>query len=722
MKLTNRLLLMLAIFGLQGIWSCQEWGEMDPEAGNQVYPKLVLKGEYEFDPGSLDEVVLGSYESGQEPKIVSDEFKGKVVQLSGGYIQFINPLKNVSLQTGASLTMWVKTSEGNLNGAIFSFANEDDSEKLFFTPNGWLSYTSEDDSYEVNNPADVETDLLIADEWHYLAIIIKTNGYIIYVDGESKLEATIIDYDFSKIIEAFSNFSYLYLGYGSSTQPQPMWIDDLMIYRNVITEKEIAVPEVSNVAEPYEFPPRGTVGYYKLDNSFINSLNELQDGELVTVQTQATPSAYEEDPERGTVWHQQEGWTDHANGWAYTRFDNPLNGQAVEDGVSVSMWINPPTLNWWDQIFVLNDGTSKFWFNAIGYLGYNGTGGYFDCQNNNDENALEVGVWTFVTINITNGGFQVYYNGELKFDLENNAAYGGDLADFSNVVNMFTSSSDFYLGYETWWKAAPALVDDIFLITRPITEDEIKNLYADTNKSNGGVITSPAYLPNLYGTYTLDNTFENALNSSQSGEFITVEAQATPSGFEEDAERGIVWHQQEGWTGNENGWAYTRFDNPLKGKTVENDGISVSMWINPPTLNWWDQIFVLNDGTSKFWFNAIGYLGYNGTGGYFDCHNNNDENALEVGKWTLVSINITNSGFEVYYNGELKFDFENNAAYAGDITDFSNVVNMFTSSSDFYLGYETWWKAAPALVDDINICASPLTAEQAIALYNATKK
>ncbi len=714
--------MVLIILGFVGLWSCQDWGEMDPEAGNQVYPKLVLKGEYEFNSGFSEDAILGSYEGGQDPTIIRDDFKGKVAQLSGGYIQLDNPLKDASLQTGVSLTMWVKTSADNLSGAIFSFANEDNTANFFFAPNGWMSYSSAAGSYDVNNPADGATDLLTPDEWHYLAVIVKNEGYSIYVDGEIKLEETITDFDFTQVVQAFSAYSYLYLGYGSTVQPLTTWVDDVSVYRNIITASQIAVPEVSNVGEPYQFPPRGTVGYYMLDNSFVNSLNDGQSGELITSETQATPSDFEVDADRGTVWHQQEGWAGNANGWAYTRFDNPVKGQTTEDGVSVSMWINPPGLNWWDQIFVLNNGTAKFWFNAIGYMGFHDGGDvWFDCNQNTDENALEVGAWTFVTINVTSSGFEVYYNGELKFDNENNGQFAGTITDYSVIVDLLTTSDNFYLGYESWWKAAPALVDDIFLMTRPLTEDEIKNLYADTQKSNGGVVTNPSYLPELFGYYPLDNSFVNALNSSQDGELIISETQATPSDFEDDAVRGTVWHQQEGWAGHANGWAYTRFDNPLKGQTPE-EGVSVSMWLNPPALNWWDQIFVLNDGTSKFWFNAIGYLGYNGTGGYFDCQNNNADNALPVGEWTLVTINITNSGFEVYYNGELKFDLENNAAYAGDITDFSNVVNMFTSSDNFYLGYESWWKAAPALVDDIYLCASPLTEEQAVALYNATKK
>lgn len=726
MKTKQWLYLLLATFAVFSTYSCQEWGEMDPPAGNQVYPKLEVKGEIKFESElSPDIVTLSSYPGGTNPTIVNDEFKGKVLQLAGGYARYNNPLANVKLQKGASLTMWFKTSEDNLSGAIFSFSNEDNSEHLFFTPNAWLKYQGPDGTYEVNNPASTQTGAFTPNEWHYLALSIQTDGYFIYIDGEKKYEEKVEGFDFSKIVDAFFSLPYFYVGYGSSTQPKTLWVDDIKVYRNVITQKEIKVPPVTggSVGEPYQFPPRGTVGYYLLDGTFANSLNLSQGGELITVETQATVSGFAENDERGTVWNQQEGWTGHANGWAYTRFANPLKGKELENGVSVNMWINPPVINWWDQIFVLNDGTQKFWFNAIGYMGFhNGGDIWFDCNQNNNTNALAANTWTFVTINITPTGFAVYYNGELKFDTENNAQFAGTITDYSNVLNLFTSSDNFFLGYESWWKAAPAMVDDIFLVTRPLTEPEVKNLYADTKKMNGGVPSNPSYLPSLVGYYKLNNTFTNALNSGQGGEFITVETQATPSGFTTDALRGEVWNQQEGWTGHANGWGYTRFDNPLKGKTAAN-GVSVSMWLNPPVINWWDQIFVLNDGTQKFWFNSIGYTGFhNGGDIWFDCNQNTDVNALAANTWTLVTINIVPTGFEVYYNGQLKYDTENNAQFAGTITDYTKVIELFLSSNNFYLGYESWWKAAPALVDDIYLCASPLSAQQAAALYNATKK
>ncbi len=88
-----------------------------------------------------------------------------------------------------------------------------------------------------------------------------------------------------------------------------------------------------------------------------------------------------------------------------------------------------------------------------------------------------------------------------------------------------------------------------------------------------------------------------------------------------------------------------------------------------------------------------------------------------------MTISITPSDFTVYYDGIEKFSLENNAKYGSSgITDFQNVINLFIGSANFYFGYETFWKAAPALVDDVYICAAPMSKGHAEALYNATKK
>ncbi len=232
------------------MWSCQDWGQMDPPAGNQIYPRLELKGEYKFeDELSPEEFTLSAYGEGNIPEIVSDSEKGNVLQLNGGFARVSNPLLNVKIQTGASVTFWVKTTANNLSATIFSFMDEEEQTKLFFTPNAWLKYQGAGASFEVNNPSQ-PTDALTADEWHYVALSVKTDGFFIYIDGEKAYEQTADgSFDFNEIVNNITTLPYFYLGYGSGSDAQQMWVDDVRVYRNVVTDKETALPSLDEVEE-----------------------------------------------------------------------------------------------------------------------------------------------------------------------------------------------------------------------------------------------------------------------------------------------------------------------------------------------------------------------------------------------------------------------------------------------------------------------------------------
>lgn len=467
--------------------SCQQWGEWDPPAANMVYPKLELIATYAFDSWEETDAELFAYEGGDIPEIRFDEEHGSMLNTNGGYVRLPNPLTAATLQAGASLTFWLKPSAQDESGTLFSFASGDLSSALTFAGNGDVTFQAPGSSF-VSPSGNSLSGLLTADEWHYLAVVFNINGYSIYVDGESIVGHEPADFDFTLIRDFLMEAPHLYLAYGNSNPPGEFCLNDLKVYRNVVTEKEIAVPAVKPPGEdiPYEFPPIHTVGYYLLDNTFENSINPAQSGELITVEAQSDPSAFVEDDVRGTVWKQQEGWGGHENGWAYTRFANPLrNIKLTNDGFTLSLWLNPPRINWWDQIFVLNDGTSKFWINSIAYVGYNGAGGWFDCHNNNNTHELPAGKWTMLTLVMTVDEFTVYYNGEVKFTNTNNGGYAtgeGFAGDYQVVMDLFTSAIYFYFGYETFWRAAPALIDDLFLISRPISASEVKFLYQDTQK------------------------------------------------------------------------------------------------------------------------------------------------------------------------------------------------------------------------------------------------
>ena len=74
----------MAAFTVLCLWSCKDWGEMDPPAGNQGYPKLELKGSFKFEEELAPETsLLVAYDNGQIPHIVTEEEKGKVLTLAG---------------------------------------------------------------------------------------------------------------------------------------------------------------------------------------------------------------------------------------------------------------------------------------------------------------------------------------------------------------------------------------------------------------------------------------------------------------------------------------------------------------------------------------------------------------------------------------------------------------------------------------------------------------
>lgn len=234
--------------------SCQDWGESDPPAGNQIFPTLEKVASLTFDEELIpEEIQTFAYEGGETPTLATDDVHGQVLHLNNGYARISNPLNKVKIQNGVSLTFWMKQSstpkadsvekpEQDVKGALFSFQNENGTQRMFFTANGWLNYEGVDGSYEDNNPSDYKTGLMSADEWHYVAVKIRNNGYEIYVDGLKKIDKEVSGFDFNKIIKFMGAVPYIYIGYGSDTPTQEWYIDDLTIYRNQITNNEIKVP------------------------------------------------------------------------------------------------------------------------------------------------------------------------------------------------------------------------------------------------------------------------------------------------------------------------------------------------------------------------------------------------------------------------------------------------------------------------------------------------
>ena len=261
---------ILAAFTVLSFWACEDWGQMDPPAGNQKNPKLeqVAKITFEdkdFDPQSLN---YYAYEGGDIAEIEDDNVHGKALHLPDGYARMFNPLNSVEVQNGVSLTFWVKQAlrideeteeelEPDLVGALFSFQNSNGTQRMFLTANGWLKYEGVDGEYEVNNPETNKVSknplLLPAGEWHYMAITVRNDGYSIHVDGKQRIDKTVqkSNFDFGKIVQFMAGTPYIYIGYGSDSPTQEMWIDDISIYRNQITDSQCQMPNIGEGAFEY---------------------------------------------------------------------------------------------------------------------------------------------------------------------------------------------------------------------------------------------------------------------------------------------------------------------------------------------------------------------------------------------------------------------------------------------------------------------------------------
>lgn len=472
------------------------------------------------------------------------------------------------------------------------------------------------------------------------------------------------------------------------------------------------------------------VAKYTFEDGFVNELDETIIAQPMTQPSGVAPIVEANAERGGNVLHQYFGFAD-ANSISYTKFANPLKD--IEDlyGASVSLWVNRLDTDVWDAIWSFldednSDGIDgRFYLTPNAYLGFNGTGGFFDCNwPDNPTNAIAVSEWNMVTITINVTGFNIYINGVLKYSNEENnylswnANDGTSAKDFNylSVINLLKSSDNFYLGYGSWWGSAPLLIDDLLIYNGVLTASEIKALY----DSYSGLV---AY-------YNFESNLTNIVDSKTAGKLMAQETGMLPT-YEANAERGgTILHQYFGYDGAKS-ISYAEFPNPLKGQSAT--GATVSLWVNREDSNVWDGMwsFLDNDNSDgidgRVYLTPNAYLGFNGTGGYFDCNwPDNVTNAIPVSTWSMVTVTLDTGGFGIYIDGVKKYDKANHLSWGSSgpnaaTFDYSHIINLLNSADKFYLGYGSWWGSAPLLFDDLMIYNRVLSASDILELYNSSK-
>lgn len=252
--------------------ACTDWGDADPEAGNQTYPDRSVVNTYTFDYGA-DDVYLGDItDKADVCEAVEDADLGSnVLHLdANGYAVMANPFNGVKLQNGAAITFWLKTAgipqevaegeepavEDDLTGAVLAFGSgEAGAERFYLTANGQLRYTKpgnlESLNLNENDPATYKTGILPVGGWHFVALQISEEGYQLYVDGNKSLsgaapsgvESTTFSY--RTLIDFLNTAPNIYIGKGAGdgdVNMSEMWIDDVKLIRNQMIASDWAKP------------------------------------------------------------------------------------------------------------------------------------------------------------------------------------------------------------------------------------------------------------------------------------------------------------------------------------------------------------------------------------------------------------------------------------------------------------------------------------------------
>ncbi len=231
----------------------------------------------------------------------------------------------------------------------------------------------------------------------------------------------------------------------------------------------------------------GLEAFYDFEGNLVNKLNTSQTGTMLA-QSNGTMPQYKYNKERNSRVLQQYFGFDGAKSISYTKFPNPLKGKSLE-GATVSLWVNRLDSDAWDAIWSFldtdnSDGIEgRLFLTPNAYLGFNGTGGWFDCNKPDIiTNAIEVQEWNLVTVTVNKNSFGIYINGHLVYTQNKYAALGSssDIASLcSNVVNLLSSANDFYLGYGSFWGSAPLLLDNLRIYSRALNEADIAKLYKE---------------------------------------------------------------------------------------------------------------------------------------------------------------------------------------------------------------------------------------------------
>lgn len=288
----------------------------------------------------------------------------------------------------------------------------------------------------------------------------------------------------------------------------------------------------------------------------------------------------------------------------------------------------------------------------------------------------------------------------------------------------------------TWESSQPDIISNAGKVTLPKEDTEVTMTAVI---SRGAVAVKKEYTTTVYAKgmdaidiesgleagYSFDDSpMSNEKNASELAVLLSRGTASQPV-QREDSDRGSkVLHT---YRGNSTSNSYAQINNPLKGKNAA--GATVSLWVKCDDNNVWGEIWsFFDDDKSRLFLTQNAFLGYNYNAGevYFDCNNGATvTNAIGSGKWKLVTVSIDKDGYGIYIDGEMKYNKQENAAFAGtsgyDEAMGNRLLDLFNTSNHFYIGYGGYWGSGALSVDNLKIYSAALGDSEIAKLYQEEK-
>jgi arabinan endo-1,5-alpha-L-arabinosidase len=514
-------------------------------------------------------------------------------------------------------------------------------------------------------------------------------------------------------------------------------ISELMDYNNLRTISFTACAAATGVniwgyklypSEPVDSWHKGMVAHYGFDDEALaNTFDKTQQAKLLKNGNNTVPTLVQDGG-----WHTgnqvRVNFGENAKE-SYVQMPNPLSGQALSEGATISFWVKRAEAKNWDTLFGFLKGDARFYMTDNTYIGYNGgDGNWIDLNYPVDviTNNLEVAQWSLLTLVVAKTGLTLYVNGvEKPFAASRGSA---EAFDYGRIVNLLASADEFYLGRGSFWGSAPAVFDDVIVYNRSLSADEAYSLYMmELQQFDFSLLQeNPVedWYKGMVAHYGFDGeTLVNTFNEKQQARLLADGDNTAPVLVESGGQTtGSQVSLNFGANGNE---SYVKMPNPLMGRTL-GDGATLSFWVKRADANAWDALFGFVKGDARIYMTGNCYVGYNGGDGYWiDLNHPNAtiSNDIVVDSWQLVTLVVSRQDIALYVNGVRKsFATCNGKMGDSNVTrledfEYGRIVDLLANADEFYLGRGSFWGSAKALFDDVIVYNRPLSADEAHSLY-----